>query len=255
MRYYKENKKNSDNNIIVGRNPVLEAIKAKRSIGYILVSSSKPSGSLIEIIGKAKSLGIEIKKTTRENLDSISNGVPHQGVIAVGCAKRYCVLEDILELANKKNEPPFIIILDGIEDPRNLGAIIRTAECAGVHGIVIPKRRAVGLTYTVEKTSAGALEHILVAKEANISLTIEKLKKHNIWVFGADASGSTWCQQTLTGPIALVLGAEGKGLSKLVKEKCDSLISLPMVGKINSLNVSVAAAIITYEILRQRLKI
>lgn len=250
-----EHKVKEKSGLVVGRNPVMEALKSGRNIKYILVSDSKPTGSLIPIIAKAKELKIDVRKTTREKLDYISEKTSHQGVIAVGCAKNYCQTEDILNLANKKNEPPFIIISDGIEDPHNLGAIIRTAECAGVHGIIIPKRRAVGLTFSVEKASAGALEHILVAKEVNIAATIDKLKNHNIWVYGADSSGETWCHQSLSGPIALVLGAEGKGISNIVKKKCDGLISLPMLGKISSLNVSVASAVIIYEILRQRLEL
>ncbi len=246
---------NQQSCFIVGRNSVMEALKSGRNIEYILVTDYKPTGSLIPIIGKAKDLGIELRKTSRKRLDLMSGQVNNQGIIAVGCAKKYCSVDDILDLAKQKNEPPFIIIADGIEDPHNLGAIIRTAECAGVHGIIIPKRRAVGLTFAVEKASAGALEHILVAKETNIAATIDKLKKHNIWVYGADSAGTTWCHQASSGPIALVLGSEGKGISKIVKEKCDGLISLPMLGEINSLNVSVASAVIIYEILRQRLKL
>lgn len=242
---------NKPSNLIIGRNPVMEALKAGRTIDYILTSEKNPRGSLIPIMSKAKSLGIQIKETARQKLDFMSGEIPNQGVIAVSGVKQYCQVEDILNLAKQKNEPPFIIIADGIEDPHNLGAIIRTAECAGVHGVIVPKRRAVGLTSTVEKSSAGALEHMLIAKE-NIASVIDKLKKLNIWIYGAEASGEIWCKQSLTGPIALVMGSEGKGISRIVKEKCDGIISMPMFGKINSLNVSAASAIIIYEIVRQR---
>lgn len=241
------------NNIIAGRNPVMEALKAGRSIDCILTCEKNPTGSLKPIISKAKDMGIPIKETLHKKLDSISPHVPHQGVIAMVCAKEYCSLEDIIDLANSKNENPFIIIADSILDPHNLGAIIRTAECAGVHGVIIPKRRSVGLTSIVEKSSAGALEHMLIARESNISSTIDKIKKLNIWVYGADMSGKPWCKQNLTGGIALVIGSEGTGISRLVKEKCDILLSIPTKGNVSSLNASAACAVIAYEIVRQRM--
>ena len=237
--------------LIIGRNPVMEAMKSGRNIEYILVSEKTPTGSLIPIISKAKSLGIQIRKTARQKLDAMADNIPHQGIIAVGGEKQYCNIYDILELANKKKEDPFIVIADGIEDPHNLGALIRTAECAGVHGIIIPKRRASGITPVVEKSSAGAVEHMLIAKE-NIATAIDTLKKHNVWVYGAEAGGEIWGKQTFTGSVALVVGSEGRGISRIAKEKCDRIISLPMFGKITSLNVSAASAVIIYEIVRQR---
>ncbi len=239
-------------NIIIGRNPVMEALKSGRNIEYILTCFDKPSGSLIPIVSKAKDLGVEIRKTSKEKLNLMSREHSHQGVIAISSVKKYSSVNEILNLAYKKQEDPFIIIASGIEDPRNLGAIIRTAECSGAHGVIIPKRNAVGLNSSVEKTSSGALEHILVAKETNISSTIKKLKQQNIWIFGADASGENLYKRNFKGPIAIVVGSEGKGLSRIVKENCDCLVSIPMFGKINSLNVSVASAVIMYEVVRQK---
>ncbi len=250
-----KNEFSRSDNLIIGRNPVMEALNAGKNIDYILTSEKTVRGSLIPIVNKAKNLGIQIKKVAQQKLDSLSGKIPHQGVIAVGCVKNYCTLEGILNCAAQKNEPPFIVIADGIEDPHNLGAIIRTAECAGVHGVIIPKRRSVGLTPTVDKASAGALEHMLIARETNIPSVIEKLKNLNIWVYAAEAGGQIWCKQNLMGPIALVVGSEGKGVSRIAKEKCDGIISLPMFGKVNSLNVSAASAVILYEIVRQRSKL
>lgn len=248
----KEKFQNIKDDLIIGRNPIIEALKSGRNINNILISEKNPTGSLKVIVSKAKDLGIPIKATVKKSLDSISNNSNHQGVIAITCAKEYCSVEEILESAKTSNHSPFIIICDGIEDPQNLGSIIRIAECAGAHGVVIPKRRSPGLTYSVDKASAGALEHMLVARESNIAYTIDKLKKLNIWVYGADMSGNTWCKQDLSGPIALVIGSEGYGISNIVKDKCDVLLSLPMFGKINSLNAAAATSIISYEICRQR---
>ncbi len=240
----------SDCNFIVGRNAVKEAMKSERVIDSIMVSRTDVSGSLRPILAQAKEKNITIKQVTKKALDLISPS--HQGIIAVAGAKRSCSIEDILNLAHKKNEPPFLIVADGIEDPHNLGAIVRTAECSGAHGVIIPKRRAAGITGSVEKASAGALEHVLIAKVNNLSSALEMLKSKGIWIYGTDASGKTWVEESLTGPIALVIGSEGKGISQKIKEKCDFMLSIPLSGKINSLNASVAAGIIMYEVYRQR---
>ena len=250
---YVKNKDTEENkNYLIGRNSVSEAIKSGRVIDSLFVSSEEKLGSLKAIIAKAKEKGITVKQVKRNVLDSISNGIPHQGVAAVVGAKESCSVDDILDYAKSKNEPPFIIIADGIEDPHNLGAIIRTAECTGAHGVIIPKRRSVGLTAAVDKSSAGALEYVLVAKVSNIGATIDDLKDSGVWIYGADMNGDKWTEQNLHGSVALVIGSEGDGISKLVKEKCDFILSLPMAGKINSLNASVAAGILMYEVRSQR---
>ena len=247
------NIKNQENNTyIFGKNSVTEALKSERNIESILISSSEITGSLKAIVSKAKEKKIIIKQVNRKTLDSLSKNSNHQGIIASVGIKETCTVQDILDLAKSKNEPPFIIIADGIEDPHNLGAIIRTAECCGVHGIIIPKRRCAGLTATVEKTSAGALEHMLIAKVGNIASAIEDLKKFGVWVYAADMKGENSTSQDLTGPVALVIGSEGFGIGKLVREKCDFILSLPIKGKVNSLNASVAAGILMYEVRRQR---
>lgn len=238
---------------IVGRNAVKEAIKSNATIEQILMCEN--SKSLFEILNLAKKNKIVVKNVNKKNLDMISRtcNINHQGVVAVIGAKKSCTIEEIIDFANKKNEAPFIIIAEGIEDPHNLGAIIRTAECSGAHGVIIPKRRAAGLTMSVEKSSAGALEHMLIAKVSNISFAIDKLKSLGIWIYGAHMVGENWTSQDLKGPVALVIGSEGKGISENVAKKCDFMLSLPMKGKINSLNASVAAGILMYEVCRQRL--
>ena len=243
---------NNEKSLIIGRNSVSEAIKAGREIECLFVQSGQSTGSIKVILAKAKQNGILIKNIDRKKLDAMSNSSAHQGIIAVTSQKQYCSVDDILNFAKSKNEPPFIIIADGIEDPHNLGAIIRTAECAGAHGIIIPKRRAAGLTDVVSKTSAGALEYVKIAKVSNLASTIDELKSKGLWIYGADMDGETWYKKDLTGPFVLVIGAEGRGISKLIKEKCDFIISLPMFGKIESLNASVAAGILMYEVRRQR---
>lgn len=240
------------NDYIIGRNAVKEALKSGRVIDSVMVGAVESSGSIKNILAELKYRNITIKQVNRKTLDSLSNGISHQGIIAVAGAKESSSISEILEFASNKGEQPFIIVADGIEDPHNLGAIIRTAECAGVHGIIIPKRRAVGLTGAVDKSSAGAIEHILIAKVNNISSAIEELKKEGLWIYGADMLGKMWDSEDLTGPVAVVIGSEGKGISKKVKEKCDFILSLPLKGKVNSLNASVAAGILMYEVCRQR---
>lgn len=242
-----------EENYIIGRNPVIEALKSGREIDKILVLKGANQGSVNKIVALAKERNIIIQPADKIKLDTMSDGKTHQGVIAIAAAHKYSTIDDMIELAQERGEDPFIIILDEIEDPHNLGAIMRTAECAGAHGVIIPKRRAVGLTSTVAKTSAGAIEYLPVAKVTNISVTIEELKEKGLWIYGADMDGESYYYDSkLKGSIALVVGSEGKGISRLVKEKCDVLVKIPMVGKVSSLNASVAASILIYEVLKQR---
>lgn len=245
----------TQNEIIIGRNPIKEALVANRSIDSILISKGAHKSSLVSIIKMAKELKIPIKEVDNKKLDFLCENANHQGIIAMVAAHKYASIDEIFDVAAQKNEPPFIIVADEISDSHNLGAIIRTAECAGAHGIIIPNRRAVGLNFGVAKAAAGALEHIKVARVTNISATLKDLKSRGVWIFGADMDGQTYCQTDLKGSVALVIGSEGFGLSRLVKENCDVIISLPLCGKINSLNASVAAGILMYEIARQRLNL
>lgn len=247
----KEEQTLSDNSIIIGRNPVLETLKSGREIEKLVIAKDT-EGSIRKIIGIARDKGIPCQYVERSALERISGGGVHQGVIAYVSAYVYCDVEDFIEKAQSRKEDPFIIILDGIEDPHNLGAIIRTAEGAGVHGVIIPKRRAVGITDVVAKASAGAIEYVSVAKVPNIAQIIDKLKGMGVWVGACDMHGMDYDKANLKGSIALVIGAEGNGISRLVKEKCDFSISIPMSGHISSLNASNAAAILMYEVKRQR---
>lgn len=241
------------NDRVEGRNPVIEALKSEREIDKILVAKGAKEGSINKIIGMAKNKGIVIQYVERQKLNEMAESNNHQGVIALVAAYEYSELEDILEIPKNKGEDPFLVILDEIMDPHNLGSIMRTADAVGVHGIIIPKRRSVGLTATVAKTSAGAIEYVPVAKVSNISQTIEKFKKEGLWIVGADMSGEKdYFHSDLKGAIALVIGNEGEGISRLVKEKCDFLVKIPMVGKVASLNASVAAATLMYEVFRQK---
>ncbi len=241
--------------VIAGRNPVSEAIHSGRAIDSILVAKGELNGSVKVIVAKAKDKKIPIKEVDRKKLDYLCGGAVHQGIAAIAAVKEYAEVEDIFALAESRREQPFIIVLDEIEDAHNLGAIIRTAECAGAHGIIIPKRRAVGLNYTVGKASAGAYEYMPVARVTNIVAALEELKEKGCWIYGADMDGSTYAENNLKGACALVIGSEGRGLGRLVREKCDVILSLPMCGRINSLNASVAAGILMYEFTRQRLGI
>lgn len=252
MEQNKQNLDNQRNDIIAGRNPVMEAIRSGRSIESILVAKGERSGSVVAIIAKAKQKNIPVKDVDSKKLDFLAKGVNHQGIVAQCAVKEYSTLEDIFALAEERGESPFIIILDKIEDPHNLGAIIRTAECAGAHGVIIPERRSAGLSYTVEKTSAGALEYMPVVRVKNISAVLQKLKDKGIWVYGADMDGEHYKKVNFDGAVALVIGNEGKGISPLVAKDCDVIVSLPMKGKINSLNASVAAGILMYEIADKR---
>lgn len=252
MEQNKQNLDNQRNDIIAGRNPVMEAIRSGRSIESILVAKGERSGSVVAIIAKAKQKNIPVKDVDSKKLDFLAKGVNHQGIVAQCAVKEYSTLEDIFALAEERKESPFIIVLDKIEDPHNLGAIIRTAECAGAHGVIIPERRSAGLSYTVEKTSAGALEYMPVVRVKNISAVLQKLKDKGIWVYGADMDGEHYKKVNFDGAVALVIGNEGKGISPLVAKDCDVIVSLPMKGKINSLNASVAAGILMYEIADKR---
>ena len=234
--------------IIAGRNPVAEALSSNRPIESILVAKGKSTGSIVALLSKAKKKGITIKEVDNKKLDFMTGGATHQGIVAVAAVKEYSSVEDILNLAKEREEAPFIIILDEIEDPHNLGAIIRTAECAGAHGVIIKKRHSAGLSYTVGKASAGAVEYVPVAKVTNISAVIDDLKERGIWVYGADMNGTDYTKCDFSGGAALVIGNEGKGISRLVREKCDTIVSLPLKGRINSLNASVAAGILMYKI-------
>ncbi len=239
-------------NTIEGRNAVLEAIRGGRSIDKLFILDGCQDGPVATIRKEAKKAGIMMKFVGRDRLDQISQTGAHQGVIAYAAAYHYSEMDDIFELASERGEAPFVFILDGIEDPHNLGAIIRTANISGAHGVIIPKNRAVGLTATVDKTSAGALSHTPVVKVTNIARTIDELKDRGMWFVCADMNGTAMYDLDLKGSIGLVIGNEGSGVSKLVREKCDMIASIPMKGQIESLNASVAAGVLAYEILRQR---
>ncbi len=238
---------------IEGRNAVLEAFRSGKTIDRLFVLDGCQDGPVRTIVREAKKHDTIVNFVPKERLDSMSETGHHQGVMAYAAAYEYAEVEDILKIAEEKGEPPFLFLLDGIEDPHNLGAIIRTANLAGAHGVIIPKRRAVGLTATVARTSAGALNYTSVAKVTNMAATIEDLKKRGIWFVCADMGGESMYRLNLTGPIGLVIGNEGEGVSRLVKEKCDMIASIPMKGDIDSLNASVATGVLAYEIVRQRL--
>ena len=238
---------------IEGRNAVLEAFRSGKTIDRLFVLDGCQDGPVRTIVREAKKHDTIVNFVPKERLDSMSETGHHQGVMAYAAAYEYAEVEDILKIAEEKGEPPFLFVLDGIEDPHNLGAIIRTANLAGAHGVIIPKRRAVGLTATVARTSAGALNYTPVAKVTNMAATIEDLKKRGIWFVCADMGGESMYRLNLTGPIGLVIGNEGEGVSRLVKEKCDMIASIPMKGDIDSLNASVATGVLAYEIVRQRL--
>lgn len=238
---------------IEGRNAVLEAFRSGKTVDRLFVLDGCQDGPVRTIVREAKKHDTIVNFVPKERLDSMSETGHHQGVMAYAAAYEYAEVEDILKIAEEKGEPPFLFLLDGIEDPHNLGAIIRTANLAGAHGVIIPKRRAVGLTATVARTSAGALNYTPVAKVTNMAATIEDLKKRGIWFVCADMGGESMYRLNLTGPIGLVIGNEGEGVSRLVKEKCDMIASIPMKGDIDSLNASVATGVLAYEIVRQRL--
>lgn len=246
----------SADELVAGRNPVIELLRSDRPVDKILMLR-QDNPAIAGVLGKIKALakerGIPVKDTTREKLDTLCPDFNHQGVIAFGASVAYCDLEDIYARAGA--EPLFVVICDDIEDPHNLGAIIRSADAAGAHGVIIPKRHGSGLTAAVMKASAGAAQHLPVARVANLASTVETLKKRNVWVYAADMDGQHWCSTNFDGAVALIIGSEGKGVSRLLREKSDGIVSLPMCGKVNSLNASVAAGILLYEVARQHLGI
>ena len=243
----------ADKDKICGRNAVIEAIKSGREIDKIMVA--KGATNLGKLYAMAKEAGIPVKEVAPVKIDELAAGANAQGVLAMAAAHKYATVDEIFALAEERGEPPFIIICDELEDPHNLGAIIRTAECTGAHGVIIPKRRNASLTWAVGKASAGAVEYVPVARVGNLASTIEDLKKRGVWVYCADMDGSPWCQVDFSGAVALVVGSEGSGVGRLIKEKSDFVLSLPMRGKITSLNASVASSIMMYEVARQRLGI
>ena len=240
--------------IISGRNAVAEALKSGRAIDSVLVAKGDRTGSIGMLLARCREQGILVKEVDPRKLDAMC-GPHHQGIAAVAACKEYVSVEDILAAAAAKGEAPFIVVCDELEDPHNLGAVLRTCECVGAHGVIVPKRRNAGLTSTVYKASAGAVEYVPVARVSNIADTLRQLKKQNIWVYGLDMNGSTWCEADLTGGLALVVGSEGHGISRIVREQCDGVLSLPMVGQISSLNASVACGVLLYEAARQRQQI
>lgn len=249
---YEDNQAFEDGLQLEGRNPVMEALNHDKPIDKIIVKKGGIEGTLKVIVAKAREKGIIVQEVDKEKMALISKSNNNQGIIALCPAHEYCELSDIIEIARNKGEDPFIIICDEISDPHNLGAIIRTADAVGAHGVIIPKRRAVGLTAVVSKTSAGAIEFVPVARVTNIARAIDDLKKENIWVACADMNGKEYFNSDLKGPVALVIGSEGTGVSELVKKKCDFTVGIPMYGNIGSLNASVSAGLIMYEVVRQR---
>ena len=238
--------------VIAGRNAVQEALRAGRNIDCLYVTRGSHTGSLVALIAQAKKAEIPVKEADSRKLDFLCGNANHQGVIAIAAVKDYASVDDMFALAEERNEAPFLILADELEDPHNLGAILRTAECAGAHGVIIPKRRAVGLTYAVGKASAGAVEYVPVARVTNMAKTVEQLKERGVWIYTADMDGEDWCTVDYSGPVGLVIGNEGAGVSRLIKERSDFTVSLPMAGKIQSLNASVACGVLCYEIARQR---
>lgn len=243
---------NNNNNIICGRNPVLEALRSGREIDRLFVAHGTGGGSVTAIIAKCRAKGILIKEISPQKLDYYCGAANHQGVAVMFASQEYATVDDMFKLAETRGEKPFLIICDEIEDPHNLGAIIRTAEATGVHGVIIPERRSASLNATVAKAACGALEYVPVARVTNIANTIDALKERGVWVFGADMDGNDYTKTDFDTPCALVIGNEGKGIGALTAKKCDAIISLPMHGKINSLNASVAAGILMYEVVRSR---
>ncbi|MFF2484043.1 23S rRNA (guanosine(2251)-2'-O)-methyltransferase RlmB [Paenibacillus sp. NPDC058071] len=244
---------NNQEELIAGKHPVMEALRSGREINKIWIAEGAQKTLTTPIMAEAKKNGIIVQFVDKRKLDGMAPGIQHQGVIAQAAAFEYVEIEDLLERARKSGETPFLLLLDEIEDPHNLGSILRTAECTGVHGVIIPKRRAAGLTATVLKTSAGAAEHVPVARVTNLAQTIDRLKEEGIWIAGTDLSAPQDVYKTKFDlPLGIVIGNEGKGIGRLIKEKCDFLVKLPMLGQLNSLNASVAAGVLMYEVVRQR---
>ena len=238
--------------IVAGRNAVRELLGTERDVEKIYVQSAEREGSIKLLVALAREKKIPVVEVDRQKLDVISGGAVHQGIVAIASERNYYSIDEILEYAEQKGEKPFLVMLDGVEDPHNLGAIIRSAECLGVHGIIIPKRRSVGLTQTVAKASAGAVEYMRVARVTNLSVTIDELKERGLWFYAADMGDTEYYKADMRGAACIVLGSEGFGISRLVREKCDFTVSIPLMGRVNSMNVSCAAAVILAEAARQR---
>lgn len=252
IKYTTSGSSDSDNTgAIIGRNAVRELLKSDREIDKLLVQRGEREGSIVVLVAMAVERGIPVVETDKAKLDAIAGFVPHQGVIAMASEKEYCSVDDIFKIAEERGEAPFIVIADGITDPYNLGALIRCAEGAGAHGIIIPKRRSVGLTPLVSKSSAGAIEHMAIAKVSNIANTVIELKEKGVWTFAAEAGGKPYYETDFNGPCALIFGSEGNGVSDIVISKCDAITSIPMYGQVNSFNVSTAASVILCEVARQ----
>lgn len=243
-----------ENGAVIGRNAVRELLRTGRPVDKLLVQKGERTGSIVVLVAQAIERGIPIVETEKAKLDTMAGFAPHQGVIALAAQKEYCTVEDILKLAKDRGEAPLIVLCDGVTDPYNLGAIIRCAECCGAHGLIIPKRRATGLTPLVSKASAGAIEHLAIAKVANIASAVERLKKEGIWVYAAEAGGTSLYETDFSGPCAIVMGSEGAGVSQLVRKTCDAVVSIPIYGRVNSFNVSTAAAILLAEAARKHRK-
>ena len=250
----KEEMNKPNDELIVGRNAVSEALRSERAINTLLVQKGERNGSVGRIIAQCREKQIVIKEVDKRKLDSLCGQGNHQGIAAYVAAHEYSQMEDIFALSEERGEEPFVIVCDEIEDPHNLGAIIRTAEASGAHGIIIPKRHGASLTWAVGKASAGAVEYMPVVRVGNLASTLDELKDKGLWVYSADMDGKLWCDTDFSGGVALVIGSEGKGVSRLIREKSDFIVSLPMKGKINSLNASVAAGVLMYEVAKQRIK-
>jgi len=241
--------------VVFGRNPVMETIKSGRAVDKLFVQKGSREGSILKILSLAKERRIVISEVEKPKLDALCQNGAHQGIVCFCAAKEYVSVSDMLDIAKERGEDPFLILCDEINDPYNLGAIIRTANAVGAHGVIIPKRRSVGLSGAVVKAATGALEYVAVARVTNLAATIDELKEQGVWVYGSDADGEpVFSRNPITGPVALVIGSEGQGISQLTRKKCDVILSLPMVGEITSLNASVAGGILMYEILRDRMK-
>ncbi len=246
------NDEKEDNGIVVGRNAVRELLKSDRAVDKIFVRKGDREGSITVLIAEAANKNIPIIEAEPQKLDNLAEGANHQGIVALAAMKEYSTIDDMLVLASERNEKPLIVICDSIEDPHNLGAIIRCAECAGAHGIVIPKRRSVGITPTVYKSSAGAIEHMLIAKVANLNSTVEQLKEKGLWIFSAEAGGTPYYETDFNCGCGIILGSEGNGVSRMLKENSDYIVSIPMYGRVNSLNVSTAASVILCHVARMQ---
>ncbi|WP_146924691.1 23S rRNA (guanosine(2251)-2'-O)-methyltransferase RlmB [Alkalibacterium kapii] len=242
----------TEDEMVYGRNPVLETLQSERDVNKLFVQDGLTDNKLTKVVNEAKKRKVQLSFVPKTKLDHLSDGGNHQGVVLASSPVNYATIDDLFKKAEEKNEAPFFLLLDGIEDPHNLGSILRSADASGVHGVIIPKRRAVGLTSTVAKASAGAIEHVLVARVTNMVQTIDELKDRGLWLFGTDMKGKDYRYWDVSSPVGLVIGNEGKGISRLVKEKVDETLSIPMVGNVQSLNAGVASGLLMYEVYRKR---